>query len=157
LTGLPADVQTQFASRLTITAPGCCFFSNAAQVLQRVAEKADTTGSLRCSNSSTAMNSTLSIAMSGLNAASTRLNVSAHNIANSQTPEFRRQQVEQTALAEGGVSVSLDTASEFESAPLASLTEDVVQQMSAAYAFKANLKVIQTEQDLLGQLLDLRA
>jgi flagellar hook protein FlgE len=85
------------------------------------------------------------------------LNVSAHNIANSQTPGFKRQQVEQTALAEGGVSVTLDTASTPEQAPLASLTDDIVQQMSAAYEFKANLKVIQTEQDLLGQLLDLRA
>lgn len=103
------------------------------------------------------MNSTLSIAMSGLNAASTRLNVSAHNIANSQTNGFKRQQVEQTALAQGGVSVTVDSVSAPEQAPLASLTDDIVQQMSAAYEFKANLKVIQTEQDLLGQLLDLRA
>ena len=103
------------------------------------------------------MNSTLSIAMSGLNAASTRLNVSAHNIANAQTTGFRRQQVEQTALAEGGVSVTLDSASAPEQAPMASLTEDIVAQISAAYEFKANLKVIQTEQDLLGSLLDLRA
>jgi flagellar hook protein FlgE len=103
------------------------------------------------------MNSTLSIAMSGLNAASTRLNVSAHNIANSQTPGFKRQQVEQTALAQGGVSVTVDSAGVAQSVPLASLAEDMVQQISAAYEFKANLKVIQTEQDLLGQLLDLRA
>ena len=103
------------------------------------------------------MNSTLSIAMSGLNAASTRLNVSAHNIANSQTPDFKRQRVEQSAQAEGGVSVTLDSASAPEQAPLGSLTEDIVQQMTAAYDFKANLKVIQTEQDLLGQLLDLKA
>ena len=103
------------------------------------------------------MNSTLSIAMSGLNAASTRLNVSAHNIANSQTPGFKRQEVEQTALAEGGVSVTLDSAETAQAAPLDNLTEDLVAQMAAAYEFKANLKVIQTQQDLLGQWLDARA
>jgi flagellar hook protein FlgE len=103
------------------------------------------------------MNTTLSIAMSGLNATSTRLNVSAHNIANSQTPEFKRQQVEQTALAEGGVSVSLGNLDAAEASPLATLADDLVEQMVAAYEFKANLKVIQTQQDLLGQWLDTRA
>ena len=132
-------------------------FKEHPKVLHQSAEIADSSGSLRCAGSIIAMNSTLSIAMSGLNAASTRLNVSAHNIANAQTTGFRRQQVEQTALAEGGVSVTLDSASAPEQAPLASLTEDIVAQISAAYEFKANLKVIQTEQDLLGSLLDLRA
>lgn len=103
------------------------------------------------------MNSTLSIALSGLNAAGTRLGVSAHNIANSQTPEFTRQQVQQTSLAEGGVRVTVDGAGSPEQAPLASLADDIVQQKIAAYDFKANLKVIQTELDLLGSLLDTRA
>lgn len=107
------------------------------------------------------MNSTLSIAMSGLNTASTRLNVSAHNIANSQTPEFRRQQVVQTSQIEGGVSATLavaqDSAASAQEAPLSSLAEDLVAQVSAAYEFKANLKVIQTQQDLLGQWLNTRA
>lgn len=103
------------------------------------------------------MNSTLSIALSGLNAASTRLNVSAHNIANSQTNGFKRQQVEQAALAQGGVSVTVDSAEAAQTAPLANVATDLVEQMMAAYEFKANLKVIQTEQDLLGQWLDARA
>lgn len=105
----------------------------------------------------TAMNSTLSIGLSGLNAASTRLNVSAHNIANAQTPGFRRQQVVQSSQAEGGVAVALDSAASPEQAPMASLAEDIVEQMSAAYAFKANLKVIQTQQDMLGLWLDEKA
>ncbi len=103
------------------------------------------------------MNSTSSIAMSGLNAASTRLNVSAHNIANSQTPDFKPQRVQQTALAEGGVNVTVDSADTAQAAPLANLAKDLVTQMVAAYEFKANLKVIQTQQDLLGQWLDTRA
>ena len=132
-------------------------FMEHPKVLHQSAEIADSSGSLRCAGSIIAMNSTLSIAMSGLNAASTRLNVSAHNIANSQTAGFKRQQVEQTALAEGGVSVTLDSADTAQAAPLDNLVGDLVEQMVAAYEFKANLKVIQTQQDLLGQWLDTRA
>ena len=43
-----------------------------------------------------------SIALSGLNASQARLNTAAHNIANSQTEDFHRQRVQQTALPQGG-------------------------------------------------------
>ena len=42
------------------------------------------------------MNSISSISSSGMAAAQTRLQTSAHNIANLQTEDFKRQQVEQT-------------------------------------------------------------
>ncbi len=103
------------------------------------------------------MNSAVSIALSGMNVAATRLNVSAHNIANVQTPEFKRQQVLQTTSPEGGVSATLDSSGNAGYAPMASLAEDLVQQMQAAYEFKANLGVVKTQYEMLGQLLDLRA
>ena len=103
------------------------------------------------------MNSALSIGLSGLNAASARMSVSAHNIANAQTPGFTRQEVAQSGLAEGGVTVSISSAVSPEEAPMASLTQDMVDQTVAAYAFKANLKVIQTQQQLLGLWLDEKA
>src|SRR5688500_4534182 len=53
-----------------------------------------------------AMNSLSSIAQSGIGAAALRLDSAAHNIANGQTPGFRRQVVQQEALPEGGVVVS---------------------------------------------------
>lgn len=103
------------------------------------------------------MNSAVSIALSGMNVATARLNVSAHNIANAQTPEFKRQQVLQATSPEGGVSATLNASANAEAVPMGSLAEDLVQQMQAAYEFKANLRVVKTQYDMLGQLLDLRA
>jgi flagellar hook protein FlgE len=37
------------------------------------------------------------------------------------------------------------------------LAEDVVQQMSASYSFKANLLTLKTHDSMLGSLLDLKA
>jgi flagellar hook protein FlgE len=94
-----------------------------------------------------------SIALSGLTAASSQLATAAHNIANAQTPGFRRQVVQQTAQPEGGVIVSIGRAANAGDA----LAEDVVAQMSATYAFKANVLTLKTQDRLLGSLLDLRA
>ena len=81
------------------------------------------------------------IALSGLNAAQTDLNVTAHNIANTPTPGFRRQSVARQAIEGGGVSAAVTQAAE----PGASLAEDIVTQMSASYTFKANLKLLKLE------------
>ena len=99
------------------------------------------------------MSSIASIALSGLNAASSQLATAAHNTANAQTPEFRRQVVQQAAQSEGGVVVSIGQAAEAGEARV----EDVVTQMSATYAFKANALTLKTQDRMLGSLLDLRA
>lgn len=99
------------------------------------------------------MNSISAIAFSGMNAATARLGVAAHNVANVQTPAFRRQQVLQQTQAGGGVATSvtqLDAAG-------SDLAADVVQQMSALYSFKANLRTVQVEHEMLGSLLDVKA
>ena len=99
------------------------------------------------------MSSIASIALSGLNAASSRLGTAAHNIANAQTPGFRRQLVQQAAQPEGGVVVSIGHAAQTGDA----FAEDVVAQMSATYAFKANVLTLKTQDRLLGNLLDVTA
>lgn len=99
------------------------------------------------------MLSALSIATSGLHAASQRLDASAHNVANAQTPGFRRQQVQASARPEGGVQVRSERAP----APGVSYEQEAVDQMAAAASFKANLKVIETVDRTLGRLLDERA
>jgi flagellar hook-associated protein FlgK len=96
---------------------------------------------------------TISTALSGLNAASLRLDTAAHNIANTLTPNFRRQTVVQQALPGGGVAASVERAAE----PGGSLADDLIGQMSASYAYKANLKVVQTQDEIMGSLLDLKA
>jgi len=99
------------------------------------------------------MNSVNSIALSGMNAATLHLGSAAHNIANEQTPGFRRQLVTQQAQAEGGVSATVTQAD----AVGVNLAEDIVQQRVASYSFKASLQLIQTEHQMLGSLLDLKA
>jgi flagellar hook protein FlgE len=98
------------------------------------------------------MNS-IAIAFSGMNAATTRLGVAAHNIANAATPAFRRQQVVQHTQANGGVNTSV-TQADIAGSDLAS---DIVAQKVALYSFKANLRTVQVEDEMLGALLDVKA
>lgn len=99
------------------------------------------------------MNSISAIAFSGMNAATTRLGVAAHNVANVQTAGFRRQQVLQQTQAGGGVTASVTQAD----AAGSDLAADEVQQMTALYSFKANLRTVQVEHEMLGSLLDVKA
>ncbi len=96
------------------------------------------------------MASISSIAASGMNAAQTRLNVSAHNIANQNTAGTKRQEVTQTAQPDGGVRASVGTAS----VPGSALADDVVSQLQAKHAFIANLAVFKTHDKMAGALLD---
>jgi flagellar hook protein FlgE len=99
------------------------------------------------------MNSISSIAISGMHAATTRLGVSAHNIANAVTPAFRRQEVLQQSQPGGGVSTQVTRATE----PGHNLAADLVQQKVALYSFKASLRTVQVEHEMLGSLIDLKA
>ncbi len=99
------------------------------------------------------MNVASAIAQSGLNAAQRRMDSSAHNIANVETGNFRREDVTQEEVAEGGVKANTRRAS----VPGEALAKDLVDQKSAGYAFDANLKVIQTEKKMMGRLLDEQA
>ena len=99
------------------------------------------------------MNAVSSIALSGLHAAQTRMAGSAHNIANAVTPDFRRQMVAQQTVADGGVTTTLERA------PVAgdALAEDLVALELAQHLFTANLKVLRTQDRMLGTLLDVTA
>lgn len=96
------------------------------------------------------MASLTSISLSGMNAAQTQLQSSAHNIANMNTEGFKRQEVTQAAQTQGGVSASVKTADEVGSAVLT----DVVTQLQAKHAFIANLAVFKTQDKIAGALLD---
>ncbi|WP_210546712.1 flagellar basal body rod protein [Rhodoferax sp. PAMC 29310] len=99
------------------------------------------------------MNSISSISVSGMAAAQTRFHTSAHNIANLQTDDFKRQQVEQTAESAGGVSTTLSRAEKSGNA----LEADVVAQLQAKNEFLANLSVFKTANKMQGALLDVKA
>jgi flagellar hook protein FlgE len=99
------------------------------------------------------MSSISAIANSGLQAAQNRLGASAHNIANLNTPAFQRLRTEQVAVASpGGVMATAQREPQG-----AALEQEVVEQMSATYAFKANLQVLKAEDRMMGSLLDVRA
>ena len=99
------------------------------------------------------MNAVSSIALSGLQAAQTRIGSSAHNIANALTPNFRRQVVAQQSVPAGGVATTIQRA------PVAgdALAEDLVALKLAQHMFGANLKVLRTHDRMLGTLLDTQA
>lgn len=94
-----------------------------------------------------------SIAQSGLSAAQLRLDASAGNIANMNTPGYRAQRLEQQASSAGGVDARVDRVPQ----PGVSLEQEIVDQLAASHAFKANLHVLRTEGDMMGSLLDTRA
>jgi flagellar hook protein FlgE len=90
------------------------------------------------------------IALSGMNAAQSSLQASAQNIANLDTAGFRRQRVDRSALAGGGVATSIAQ----EPVPGDSEVADVVGLLQAKNAFLANLAVFRTADRMTGALLD---
>jgi flagellar hook-associated protein FlgK len=96
------------------------------------------------------MASISNIALSGMSAALTQVAVAAHNVANANTPDFKRQQVNLKSQPQGGVQADVVTSA----LPGADLAADVVSQLQAKNAFIANLAVFKTQNKLAGSLLD---
>ncbi len=94
-----------------------------------------------------------SIALSGLQAAQTQLQVSANNVANGATPNYRRQEVQQSPQVGGGVQSQVRQSASVGPA----LELDEVTQLQARNSFMANLAVFKTSNQLAGALLDQKA
>ena len=92
--------------------------------------------------------------LSGMNAAQTRLDASAHNIANLSTQNFTRQEVRQSDAANGGVSVSLTSSS---AGAGNNLEADMVEQIQSKSIYQANLSVLKANNDMMGTLIDIKA
>jgi flagellar hook protein FlgE len=99
------------------------------------------------------MASVSSIALSGMHAAQTALDSSAHNVANLSTAGFRRQEVVRTEQPNAGVSATITQAS----VQGANLATDMVDQLQAKNAFLANLAVFKTHDKMAGALLNIKA
>lgn len=101
--------------------------------------------------------SAAAIGLSGMRAAQLRLDSHAHNVANVQTPDFRRQVTTQTARPDaGGVDAQIGREAEV-SPPFDRLAEDLVGQRQSLYGFAANLRTVQAQDRMLGTLLDTEA
>ena len=100
------------------------------------------------------MASISSIGSSGMQAAQLRLDASANNVANMNTPRYKSEVVDQQAASGGaGVTGSVRRSQEEGVA----LEKEAVEQMSATYAFKASLQVVKTQDQMMGSLLDVKA
>jgi len=96
----------------------------------------------------------LGIALSGMQSATTRVAVSAHNVANLLSQDFRPQRAEQTSQAGGGSRATLSQASTPE--PV-SLTREIVGQIQATTQYSASARVFAVGAEMRGQLLDILA
>ena len=101
------------------------------------------------------MSSLSSIGSSGLQAAQLRLDASANNVANMNTRNYRRQVVQQEATADSaGVRATVQREPQAEGV---ALEQEAVEQISATYAFKANLQTIKAQDEMMGSLLNVKA
>ena len=108
------------------------------------------------------MSSASSIALSGLTAAGVRLDASAHNVANALTDGFVPLQVRQEEVASGGVRATVERDPAAEARADATLTGlstvnlagEVVGQLRAATAYKANLATLRAADEAERSLMD---
>jgi flagellar basal-body rod protein FlgC len=116
--------------------------------------------------------STIGSALSGLNAASARIAVSADNIANQFSKNYTPKKVDTVSVANGGVQpvvkdVTPATTKIFNSSdpeanadgsvdvPNVDLATEMVNMNVASYDYKANLKSIEVQKNLDQYLLDI--
>ena len=109
-------------------------------------------------------------ALSGIQAASLHLKVSANNIANSNTDGFQTQRVV-TQAGTYGVDVKVEkiVASESQNnldnnieksvsqRSNVDVVEELIEVKAAKNLFEANLKALYTQNNLLGRILDVMA
>jgi flagellar basal-body rod protein FlgC len=133
------------------------------------------------------MSAVTSIAISGLQAAVRRLEVSAANVVNARssgsmtpadarlaTSAYQPRKVLQSSIAAGGVrsrvvTVEPGTMAAFDpdhpladaegyvAMPAVDLAQEFVEQIMAEVAYKAGLKLIETDRDMQKTLLDMKS
>ena len=116
------------------------------------------------------VNTVYNAAISGLQAASLKLKVSANNVANANTDGYQKQQVT-PRTGTYGVEVKVEKVSAVESpnniqtggepipdAPTnVDVAEELLEMKAAQNLFEANLKTLNTNDNMLGRILDIEA
>ena len=98
------------------------------------------------------MNSISSIASSALAAYGIKQAVTANNVANSETPDFKVSSVTMQEIAGGGVKPSVIQGNDS-----VELSSEAVNMISASQAFKANTKAFQVADEMTKELLNIMA
>jgi len=100
----------------------------------------------------------ISTGLSGLKAASQSIAVTAHNVANGNTPDFKAKRLDFEDVAQGGVRpAALRESQEAAEGSNVDLTGEFTNLLVQSGAYRANLKVLQTADEILGSTLDLKA
>src|SRR3954447_23294642 len=107
------------------------------------------------------MSSVSAIAASGMRAAERRLEVSAHNVAGGlpgDAPDavvkaFSALRADQVQMPDGGTTVRV---SRHPDGSAVDLIHEVVEQLTARYAFAANAKVFEADAHMRKSLLDIK-
>lgn len=119
------------------------------------------------------MNATLNTALSGLMANAAKLGVSATNVANAQTADYKAQVADMESVAGGGVKVNVKEAQTpsfsvyapestgadangMVSLPNVSFEEEAVNQKMAEIGYTANAQVIKTVEAMDKSLFDIK-
>lgn len=115
------------------------------------------------------MISPISSALSALNAAGKKLGNSAHNVANSNTDGYKASRVLLSEENSGGVTANINTV---QAAPLqleqsyssgvvdpsnVDIGAEMVEQITASHLYKANIKTLQTADEMQKTLLNIKA
>ena len=116
------------------------------------------------------MISAVSASLSGLSAQQRKVETTAHNVANVETDGFEKTRLTLEEGPQGGVTSRVETVTT--PGPLAleltaegerlversnvDLTEEIPSLVLARRAYEADVKVIQTEDEMVGSLLDIK-
>lgn len=127
-----------------------------------------------------AMVSAIDSALSGIAAASKRIQVSANNLANQNSTQtnnngqitdqpYTPQRVDQISLSNGGVQAIVKDVNpatvdvpdlqtgQLTKSPNVDTANELIQMQLASYDFKANLKTIKVQDELFKNLLDIQS
>lgn len=91
--------------------------------------------------------------ISGLNAMQTRIDVNAYNTSNSMTSSFRPQTVTLSDTSTGGVTASVQRSESNSNDMAGNMIDDTVSLRT----YQANAKMIQTQDQMIGTLLNITA
>jgi flagellar basal body rod protein FlgG len=114
------------------------------------------------------MLSPVNLSLSGIHAAFDILNVSANNVANSNSDGFKKDTVKLSEGRDGGVTTTVEKSSTpgplYQSttgtlieASNVDLAEEMVAQMSSSHLLSANIAAYKTADEMHSALLDLFA
>lgn len=100
----------------------------------------------------------MGIAVSGMQAQTTRLSATANNVANALTPGYDRAVTSFSARPSGGVSASVSPSGEptLPGSSNVDLASEMLDAIGAELSFKANASVFETGADMWDVLMSIK-